>query len=106
MLKSIEAYFASVHDHGDTDVWSWCPDSIRESQALVRGEADFLYRFLTAAPEDNASSTKRYYVMHQGHRLDLHRALQHRGAIHQAADRQSMLIVMETYDPVECVWTQ
>ena len=160
VLKSIEAYFASVHDHGDTDVWSWCPDSIRESQALVRGEADFLYRFLTAAPEDNASSTKRYYVMHQegvftdlsklkevfrlymrfkhpevkytwpedessfkqlGYGIERKQLCKTCGRPHKkdtcgdhyhSANRtcksviKDLLIVMETYDPVECVWTQ
>jgi phage/plasmid-associated DNA primase len=63
LLKSLNAYFDTVEKHGSEDIWTFCPQELRDNQDLIRADADNLYRFLTAGRDENQSSSHRYYVM-------------------------------------------
>ncbi len=58
----MRAYVETAASHGGRDVWRFCPPELVENQELVMGDANYVYRFLTAPPEENQSRTHRYYV--------------------------------------------
>jgi energy-coupling factor transporter ATP-binding protein EcfA2 len=61
--KCVKAYLEAVSEHGQSDIWTFCPKELLDNQEEIRTSTDFMFRFLTASPEENQSRTHRYYVV-------------------------------------------
>lgn len=64
LLKSLNTYFGFVDMHRASEFTTWCPPYFRETGTLLH-DNNYMYKFLTAGPDDNKSSTHRYYIVHK-----------------------------------------
>jgi len=64
LLKSLNTYFGLVDMHRASEFTTWCPPYFRETGTLLH-DNNYMYKFLTAGPDDNKSSTHRYYIVHK-----------------------------------------
>jgi hypothetical protein len=64
LLKSLNTYFGLVGMHRASEFTTWCPPYFRETGTLLH-DNNYMYKFLTAGPDDNKSSTHRYYIVHK-----------------------------------------
>ena len=60
--RSLRTYFDLIERHEGKEFWSWCPSYFNETRQLQKETHDYLYKFLTAGPDDNKSRTTKYYV--------------------------------------------
>jgi len=65
VCKWLTEYVITALTKGSETCWSFCPEAQKDEYDNVRRNTDMLYQFLTAAPEDNQSRTKRWYVKYE-----------------------------------------
>lgn len=63
VAKCVSKYLTAAREHGHRrSFWDWCPDEMREAKDEALAEANHLYRFLTADPEETSSRSTRVVV--------------------------------------------
>lgn len=63
VAKCLSKYLTAAREHGHRrSFWDWCPDEMREAKDEALAEANHLYRFLTADPDETSSRSKRVVV--------------------------------------------
>ena len=64
IVKSLNTYFEMVAAHKSSEFMSWAPKYFEETSAFVQ-DNDYVFKFLTAGPDDNKTSQCRYYIQHR-----------------------------------------
>jgi hypothetical protein len=64
LKKCIEAYLEYSKKYKGIDVWSFCPQRMKDNQDLIRGDTDYLFNFLKAHVDDNCTETSKYRVIY------------------------------------------
>jgi len=63
VARCVRAYLRLAGEgRGDASFWSICPPAVRETQDETMASNDYVYKFLTAGPDGNASRSMCYYV--------------------------------------------
>lgn len=73
IYKSLLAYWKVVKENVGKDFWDFAPDYFHDTKELARSATNWLHRFLTTYPDDNKSTTAKYYcrkrVLEGEHRI-------------------------------------